>query len=392
MKTRLCILCAVLALCLLLSSCNLLFRVGSIIDYFDETDAETETFDRGDAFKIIPDADLKYFLPYLNDVYLENLCGLYSAVSSFSESYAIKGRMTRDDAISLFRLLTGECPELFQLEETGGLRIEYMTGSNSAKRIYLDYRMSKSEYESKLHSVKERIEAFASSVSDLTDYEKEVKAFDYIAKRCVYDGESVFADSAYGSLVLGKAKCDGISRGFKWLCEAVGIQCLMITAVSKDTSIGHAWNMVKIDGDYYNVDLTQSVRTDETGDPDEVIYYYFNVPDSRMSEKYSIYDHVSRFAPLPVCNTYEKSYYAVNGIFIYDGTDPYGPLNDALADLPESGSFSMHFESAFDAERFNAGFPGRIKEWLAKTPGVSHVNTAQNGDRLFTFSVVMKDK
>ncbi len=54
--------------------------------------------------------------------------------------------------------------------------------------------------------------------------------------------------------------CEGYSKAFKYLCDQVGIQCLLVSGVmSGATGAGaHMWNLVRLDGYSYLVDVTNS--------------------------------------------------------------------------------------------------------------------------------------
>lgn len=66
--------------------------------------------------------------------------------------------------------------------------------------------------------------------------------------------------------VLSKkiAVCDGYSKLFKRMCDIANLHCAIIEGYIKNSSnqignmgiLDHAWNSIKIDNEYYNVDLT----------------------------------------------------------------------------------------------------------------------------------------
>ncbi|MGN1104682.1 MAG: transglutaminase domain-containing protein [Candidatus Coproplasma sp.] len=62
------------------------------------------------------------------------------------------------------------------------------------------------------------------------------------------------AHSIVGVLNGEKAVCEGYSKAFALLLNAIGIENVYVTGTSK--GVGHAWNMVKIDGAWYWYDLT----------------------------------------------------------------------------------------------------------------------------------------
>lgn len=61
----------------------------------------------------------------------------------------------------------------------------------------------------------------------------------------------------YGSLLEGVTVCAGFSKTLKHILEQIGIECRYITgAVENGRDSRHAWNQVKINGGWYNSDLT----------------------------------------------------------------------------------------------------------------------------------------
>ncbi|MBD5474450.1 MAG: hypothetical protein HDR17_00425 [Lachnospiraceae bacterium] len=95
--------------------------------------------------------------------------------------------------------------------------------------------------------------------SQMSDLEKAVVLHDYLTVNCEYDyqnylNKTILPDSynAYGTLVNRTAVCQGYALTYKYLLNQVGIDCYMVTS----TSMNHAWNMIVLDGKYYQVDVT----------------------------------------------------------------------------------------------------------------------------------------
>lgn len=102
-------------------------------------------------------------------------------------------------------------------------------------------------------------EALAVVESGMSDLEKAVVLHDYLAVNCEYDEENLEAGtipdtsySAYGVLVNRIAVCEGYALAYKYLLNKAGINCYM---VNSDT-MNHAWNLIELDGKYYQVDVT----------------------------------------------------------------------------------------------------------------------------------------
>ena len=104
-----------------------------------------------------------------------------------------------------------------------------------------------------------------------TDFEKVVFLHDYICDHCKYpigtmidiltggrtDLEPPNSHQAYGCLIDGIACCSGMAAAYLFLCTKAGIECRYISGRAGDwLSGGHAWNIVKINGQWYHVDVT----------------------------------------------------------------------------------------------------------------------------------------
>ena len=101
--------------------------------------------------------------------------------------------------------------------------------------------------------------------------EKLSKIHDYIALNVIYDSAllqlSEDSQNSYsylsgfrgfnleGALLDGKAVCDGITKAFMLLARMEGIECIRVTGKNAD-NVGHAWNKVKIENTWYNIDVT----------------------------------------------------------------------------------------------------------------------------------------
>ncbi len=117
---------------------------------------------------------------------------------------------------------------------------------------------------------------------EMTSYEKEVAIHNYIVLNTVYDYDGYtsgkIADASYttaGVLLNGKAVCEGYANTFKLFMDVLGIECHIITGEVE--GIGHAWNAIKLDGEWYYVDTTWD---DPVPDVKDVVRYtYFNVTD-----------------------------------------------------------------------------------------------------------------
>ena len=92
-----------------------------------------------------------------------------------------------------------------------------------------------------------------------SEYEKVRTIYDYICSHTSYDFQGLNTDTAftaYSILVKGKGTCEGYSKAVYRLMREAGIDCRRIIGNSKKSSMGHAWNIVRIGKVWYYVDAT----------------------------------------------------------------------------------------------------------------------------------------
>ena len=143
-----------------------------------------------------------------------------------------------------------------------------------------------------------------------SDYDRERVIHDWICNNVTYTGGSVYAHSAYGALVEHKAVCEGYAEAFQYLLYQAGIPCLMVTGTSKGEA--HAWNVVKIGGTYYHVDVTWDDQTEHPQQP--LVYHaYFNLSDAAIKEDHAV---GSENYALPSCPSMDANYFRKNGVVL----------------------------------------------------------------------------
>lgn len=117
----------------------------------------------------------------------------------------------------------------------------------------------------------------------------------------------------YGALVGGSAVCEGYAKLFQYLCCQVGINTTAVYGWSEGES--HAWNIVKLEKDWYHVDTTW-----DDGSTDNLpLYSYFNLTEKELSK-----DHVIDKEIFPVPNATGTKYSFINtyGVIISRNSQP----------------------------------------------------------------------
>lgn len=133
----------------------------------------------------------------------------------------------------------------------------------------------------------------------MTDYAKEYALYTWLTGNVNYDkthyekkGAPRTSYQPYGPLIQGKGVCLGYAETFRLLMDMAGIECITVTGAAFGNRENHAWNMVKLNGQWYCVDPTWDTRPwmDENG---EFVYTYFNVTSDFLADTDHQWDYDS---------------------------------------------------------------------------------------------------
>ncbi len=317
------------------------------------------------AAEVIPYFELRYYLHQLDAQALANFCAMYQSAASFEQWCTLPYGTDADELGNLLVLLNMECPELLQVDF--GAVTTYLKDpvSGTVEQVEIPYRLTEAEYAAQYQACLDVIEQIRRAGAGLSDYEKEMLAYRSIATVCRYDIEAEHAATAYGAFCAGEAKCDGISLAMKWALEEMGIPCLVVYGDDPDGPIGHAWNIVRIDGQYYDLDLTVDVREEDS--PALLMYYAVNVSDTWVRQHYLIPDLFTEYVSLPGTCSMDGSFFARLGTFVYAGQ----PYEDLLSELllavyDADGYVCIQFESESDFQSFTANYDQLVTEQMER--------------------------
>lgn len=148
-----------------------------------------------------------------------------------------------------------------------------------------------------------------------TTYDKVKTIHDYIVKNVSYD-TTCQNYSAYSALIKRTSVCNGYALlAYKMLTYA-NIPCKYVTGyvTSNGTKQEHAWNLVNVDGNWYNMDITW----DDMDKNDEILYTYFLKGSEEFNNDHIRHERYNYAAFQIMCPVFEKDYTieTVNDIMI----------------------------------------------------------------------------
>ncbi len=182
---------------------------------------------------------------------------IYQGLLNVSSSINIStNRIPLTEAGALLSNVINDNPDLFYVSST--YRTTNRLGSSYVYEIIPYYSMSRDEIESARNVFNAGVNKALSSVdSSMNDMQKALTIHDYICDMAAYPEDVENNDdekyhSTYGFFLDGNAVCAGYTLAYSYLMHKLGIECEYVSS----SGMQHAWNKVKINGKWYNVDIT----------------------------------------------------------------------------------------------------------------------------------------
>lgn len=192
----------------------------------------------------------------------------------------------------------------------------------------------------------------------MTDEEIELAINQYLCDTVTYDEDALanaeendfmyvdesFNDSftAYGALINGKCVCSGYAAAFKLLSDTAGLESIVVTGIL-DGGLAHAWNKIKLDGDWQIVDVTNN-------DADFIPNALLNLPNY-AGERVLVED--KGFMMDKLIDDYKGDSESCEYYHVTDRYFPTGEMAERLAkDLKSEGEATLRTDYDLDDERF----------------------------------------
>ncbi len=223
---------------------------------------------------------------------------------------------SKETAEKLVKYVAYDYPEYFWYSDKSG-GVDMMT-DKLIKRITIHNNYTEDDKGKIQPELEKAVQTYTDSAKDLkSDYEKALNAYEYIIKNTEYvaDGgatldslQDVESDKTMlalwnmtGVFVDKKASDRGYAQAFEYLMQQAGIECSYVQGADNGF-----WNVVKLDGEWYCVDVGAGDSTDA-----EIDYSYFAITSEQMATVHKT-DTENFVAELPECTATADNYFVKN--------------------------------------------------------------------------------
>lgn len=197
---------------------------------------------------------------------------MYMEANNLSSKFKSVVQLDSKSVNKVFEALYNEHPGLFWLENT------YLCENNykgECIAISLNYNDTSKDIEYHKKLFNEEAKKIIDGASKYErDYDKIKYVHDSIIEKVRYEEGASMHQSAYSALVNGESICAGYTRAFQYILMQLEIPSYYCVGKSGEN---HAWNIIKLGENYYNVDITWD-------DNRYSRYKYFMISDKKISE------------------------------------------------------------------------------------------------------------
>ena len=216
-----------------------------------------------------------------------------------------------DDVVLVADSVCWDYPEYFWF--TTEIKYSYsMNGDTYSITVEPVYRFDANEYISYSAEVDSVFQPVINSLYSASDYEKVKGVYVFLIEYTKYD-LAYHGMSIYELARDGRAVCEAYARATQYMLTKLGVETLFVVGDSDSDGTGmegHAWNIVKLDGEYYNVDTTwgDPVMTDGS---QKLVYDYLCVTDKDLQKT-----HLPDDNGYPECTATKYNYYRLNNRYL----------------------------------------------------------------------------
>ncbi len=317
--------------------------------------------EKGTIHPFIP--DVKEYYSELEDYITEGLRERKSQidVSDF--------HIPQDDIIYVFRSVMFDNPDIFYVD-SAFIPYDYDRLTDEIAILKPQYIFKKSKIPSYIKEFNKASEKLVDGINpSWSDFKKALIIHDRIAVNCRYYSKGLKSYTAYNVIVAHKGLCEGYSRAYSHLLSLVGVDSKTLNNEAKS----HCWNLVKLNGYWYHVDVTADDPTPDVSG--YVRHNFFLLTDAGMraqdSDIHTGYKNDITYSSQYVCNSskYNGAFFKKitsrivykNGAYYYMNNNYKGKYYSALI---KRGSSKKVVKVIYDSWRNSSG--GRFNKSCCK--------------------------
>lgn len=241
-----------------------------------------------------------YYYNILNKEQQKAYYAMKEGLLNLRDSFPVP-MLSKKELSDIYFMIRMDCPEIFY---TVTFSYRHYADSTSVE-VIPKYLFSKDKIKEHRKAMEARVQKLARQAADLDEKGKELFIHDFIVNHVTYDKlKKEYSHEIIGALGNGVAVCEGMAKAVKILCDELNLWCIIVLSEAnpeKGIKYRHAWNLIRIGGQYYHLDATFDNTLSKE---DTVRYDYVNLSDKQIFR-----DHEPSIWKIPCCSDSDHFYY-----------------------------------------------------------------------------------
>lgn len=300
-----------------------------------------------------PNAFNKYCYNLLNADEQAVYNTVLEAIGNYAtEITALSAPVTDTQIQKILDYVQRDHPEIFWFQH--GATFYYDTVTHIVNKLDFKYCLTPDETKKRQEKIDAATKSFMTSVTDsMSDYEVTLRIYENIIQLVDYDtiglerqqktelSPEVPDDlrSIYGVFVNKKAVCAGYAKALQYLLNVCGIECTYVTSST------HAWNLIKLEGDYYHMDVTWGDGSDTKKDKAQSSAINYDCFCITTAELQKLDSHTpDGVIKLPECTATKCNYHRRHGLY-FEKFD-FDKVRNIVCETVKCGKLDVTFKFA----------------------------------------------
>lgn len=249
-------------------------------------------------------------------LYVEILC----IVQNLGKEVLVSSTSVEDIDYA-FQCMLSDHPEIFYVD---GYTYTTYSQSNSIVKILLsgNYTMNREEIKTAQTQIEQAVMECISGIdASASEYDKVKYIYEYLVNNTQYNISAPENQNICSVFIYKESVCQGYAKAMQYLLNRINVFCTLVVG-TVENGVGHAWNLVSVDGNYYYVDVTwgdafyvfddsQTVSSDKVP---TISYDYLCVTTQQLTATHIINNPVQ----VPWCVALDANYYVREKAYFVD--------------------------------------------------------------------------
>lgn len=303
------------------------------------------------------------------------------ALENYEEEVTLSTMQT-EVVDKVFQAVLMDHPEIFYAD--GYSFVKYTLGDEVKKITFTGtYIYGEEEKISKEAQLEQTVLEWLKGISaSATDYEKVKYVYETIIRNTEYDMNAADNQNICSVFLNGASVCQGYAKAVQYMLTKLQVPVTLVIG-NVETGEGHAWNMVKIEDDFYYLDTTWGDAsylfhigedTTQIQNSPEINYDYLCITTEEILRTHTISDMYS----MPLCDSMKANYYVREGAYFTEMNEVQ--LEQLIADYREQGRESVTLKCADEIV-----YEAMVKELIERQRIFDYIS-GENNSILYTDS------